>query len=96
MIGTSIYVTGGYYPDHTRPGTRFVSSALTCIDPESGTVEEMGGMLCGRCGHGSFVSSDGQIVVLGGAIPRVRVRASPAERFDFGARKWIAFDFVLQ
>ncbi len=93
VIGGSIYVTGGYCPDPARPGTRFVSSALTCIDPESGTVEEMSGMQCGRCGHSSFVSSDGQIVVLGGAIPQFlnRVSASPAERFDFGKRKWIPF-----
>ena len=46
-IGSSIYVTGGYYPDPTRPGTRLVSSALTCIDPDSGTLQDMGGMLCG-------------------------------------------------
>jgi hypothetical protein len=92
VIGTSIYVTGGYYPDKARPGTRLVSSALTRIDVESGAVEEMSGMLCGRCGHSSFVSSDGQIVVLGGAIPQFRVRASPAERFDFGSNKWLPFD----
>ena len=92
VIGTSIYVTGGYYPDKARPGTRLVSSALTRIDVESGAVEEMSGMLCGRCGHSSFVSSDGQIVVLGGAIPQFRVRAGPAERFDFGSNKWFPFD----
>ena len=92
VIDGSIYVTGGYCPDPARPGTRFVSSALTRIDPESGTVEEMSSMQCGRCGHSSFVSSDGQIVVLGGAIPKFRVRASPAERFDFGKRKWIPFN----
>jgi N-acetylneuraminic acid mutarotase len=93
VIDGSIYVTGGYYPDPARPGTRLVSSALTRIDPESGTVEEMSSMQCGRCGHSSFVSSDGQIVVLGGAIPQFlnRVSASPAERFDFGKRKWIPF-----
>ena len=92
VIDGSIYVTGGYYPDPARPGTRLVSSALTRIDPESGTVEEMSSMQCGRCGHSSFVSSDGQIVVLGGAIPKFRVSASPAERFDFGRRKWIPFN----
>jgi hypothetical protein len=93
VIGTSIYVTGGYSMSPMRPaGTRFVSSALTRVDPESGTVEEMSGMQCGRCGHSSFVSSDGQIVVLGGAMPQVRVRAWPAERFDFGTHKWIPFD----
>jgi N-acetylneuraminic acid mutarotase len=93
VIGGSIYVTGGYYPDPARPGTRLVSSALTRIDPDSGTVEEMSSMQCGRCGHSSFVSSDGQIVVLGGAIPQFLnlVSASPAERFDFGKRKWIPF-----
>jgi hypothetical protein len=93
VIDGSIYVTGGYCPDPATPGTRFVSSALTRIDPESGTVEEMSSMQCGRCGHSSFVSSDGQIVVLGGAIPQFlnRVSASPAERFDFGKRKWIPF-----
>ena len=95
-IGSSIYVTGGYYPDPTRPGTRLVSSALTRIDPDSGTLQDMGGMLCGRCGHCSFVSSDGQIVVIGGAIPQLRVRSWSAERFDFGKRKWVPFDFVLQ
>ena len=92
VLDGSIYVTGGYCPDPVRPGTRFVSSALTRVDPESGTVEEMSSMQCGRCGHSSFVSSDGQIVVLGGAIPQFRVRASPAERFDFSTRKWIPFD----
>lgn len=94
VIDGSIYVTGGYYPDPARPGTRLVSSALTRIDPESGTVEEMSSMQCGRCGHSSFVSGDGQIVVLGGAIPQFlnRVSASPAERFDFGKRKWIPFN----
>lgn len=93
VIGGSIYVTGGYCPDPVRPGTRLVSSALTRIDPGSGTVEEMSSMQWGRCGHSSFVSSDGQIVVLGGAIPQFlsRIRASPAERFDFGKRKWIPF-----
>ena len=92
VIDGLIYVTGGYYPDQARPGTRLVSSALTRIDPESGTIEEMSSMQCGRCGHSSFVSSDGQIVVLGGAIPKFRVSASPAERFDFGKRKWIPFN----
>lgn len=92
VIGTSIYVTGGYYPDKARPGTRLVSSALTRIDTVSGAVEDMGSMVCGRCGHSSFVSSDGQIVVLGGAIPRFRVHAGPAERFDFGSNKWFPFD----
>jgi hypothetical protein len=96
VIGTSIYVTGGYSPYPARPaGTRFVSSALTRVDTESGTVEEMSGMLCGRCGHSSFVSSDGQIVVIGGAMPQYRVRASPAERYDFGARKWIPINMPV-
>ena len=89
-IGTRIYVTGGYYRDIERPADSWsVSSDLTCIDTVAGTVENIGSpMHTGRCGHSSFVSSDGKIVVLGGAAPRFRERIVHAESFDFATMKW--------
>ena len=89
-IGTRFYVTGGYYRDIERPADSWsVSSDLTCIDTVTGTVENIGSpMRTGRCGHSSFVSSDGKIVVLGGAAPRFRERIVHAESFDFATMKW--------
>ena len=89
-IGTRIYVTGGYYRDIERPADCWsVSSDLTCIDTVTGTVQNIGSpMRTGRCGHSSFVSSDGKIVVLGGAAPRFRERIVHAESFDFATMKW--------
>jgi hypothetical protein len=92
VVDGSIFVSGGF---HSGQEPRSVSSALTRIDPEAGTVEEMGAMGCARAGHGSFASS-GQIVVLGGAhptrtySPRVSARFSSAERFDTATRTWHA------
>ena len=89
-IGTRIYVTGGYYRDIERPADSWsVSSDLTCIDTVTGTVENIGSpMHTGRCGHSSFVSSGGKIVVLGGAAPRFRERIVHTESFDFATMKW--------
>jgi hypothetical protein len=81
VIDKSIYVTGGLGREH---GTWSVSSALTRLDTVTGAVEEMSPMVSGRCTHGSFVSSDGQIVVLDGA----RGSQTPVERFDFDTLKW--------
>lgn len=84
-----IYVSGGYFRDPARPaGTWSVSSAITRLSPSVRLVEDMTPMESYRYGHGSFLSGDGQIVVLGGAIgQQFRVRPHQAERFDFGPRK---------
>ena len=90
VIGALIYVTGGFYREQGRPaGTWSVSSSLTRIDTVAGTVENIGGpMHNGRCGHSSFVSSDGQIVVLGGGVHQYRVPNVPAESFSFSTMRW--------
>jgi hypothetical protein len=84
-----IYVSGGYFRDPARPaGTWSVSSALTRLSPSVRLVEDMRPMASYRYGHGSFLSGDGQIVVLGGAIrQQFRVRPQQAERFDFAPRE---------
>jgi len=84
-----IYVSGGYFRDPARPaGTWSVSSALTRLSPSVRLVEDMRPMASYRYGHGSFISGDGQIVVLGGAIgQQFRVRPQQAERFDFAPRE---------
>ena len=84
-----IYVSGGYFRDPARPaGTWSVSSALTRLSPSVRLVEDMRPMESARCGHGSFLSGDGQIVVLGGAIgQQLCVRPQQAERFDFAPRE---------
>jgi hypothetical protein len=85
VVDDSIYVTGGYFRDPQSPAhTWSVSSALTRLHPGTRLVENMSPMASARRSHGSFVSSDGQIVVLGGAISRqFRERPHVVERFDF-------------
>ncbi len=89
VIDKSIYVTGGLYQDRGREHDAWsVSSALTRLDTVTGAVEEMNPMVSGRCAHGSFVSSDGKIVVIGSTVHQFRGLPPPAERFDFATLKW--------